>query len=107
MFRVPLVKNPKKLRLSCNNRTGTDLARVKKRGKITSSSLNCIAELDRSGAGLATGKEGKMQAKRLILAVFGVGLMLGGCMQTTVEPGLIGEPTGGNRRGITKMARSA
>ena len=27
-----------------------------------------------------------MRAKRLILAVFGVGLMLGGCMQATVEP---------------------
>lgn len=27
-----------------------------------------------------------MRAKGLILAVFGVGLMLGGCMQTTVEP---------------------
>ena len=27
-----------------------------------------------------------MRAKALMLAVFGVGLMLGGCMQTTVEP---------------------
>ncbi len=27
-----------------------------------------------------------MRANGLILAVFGVGLLLGGCMQTTVEP---------------------
>lgn len=32
------------------------------------------------------GKEDKMRPKALIVALFGVGLLLGGCMQSTMEP---------------------
>ena len=39
-----------------------------------------------SGAKKATGKEDEMRAKALIVALFGVGMLLGGCMQSTIEP---------------------
>jgi lipoprotein-anchoring transpeptidase ErfK/SrfK len=36
--------------------------------------------------GEATGKEDEMAARGLLLALFGVGVLLGGCMQSTIEP---------------------
>ena len=38
------------------------------------------------GALKATGKEEKMRAKGLLVVLFGAGLVLGGCMQSTLEP---------------------
>src|SRR5450755_2573464 len=36
--------------------------------------------------GEATGKEDEMSARGLLVALFGVGVLLGGCMQSTIEP---------------------
>ena len=37
-------------------------------------------------SGEATGKEDEMAARGLLVALFGVGVLLGGCMQSTIEP---------------------
>ncbi|MGH6663764.1 MAG: hypothetical protein ACREB2_02515, partial [Pseudolabrys sp.] len=34
----------------------------------------------------AAGKEDEMSARGLVVALFGVGVLLGGCMQSTLEP---------------------
>src|ERR1019366_117068 len=37
-------------------------------------------------SGEATGKEDEMAARGILVALFGVGVLLGGCMQSTIEP---------------------
>src|SRR5579862_9770001 len=74
------------MRHSCNRRQEAVCGHAGNRGNSAFFSVNSRKTIQATAAHMAARKEDEMSARGLFVALFGIGVLLGGCMQSTIEP---------------------